>query len=1008
MHPLARRLAAAVLARAGLAAALAALALPPAACTGVAAPRSADQAPASLSFELLGVAELAKTTPLHPAPVGGLSALAWQPSTGLWYAVSDDAGDDGRRPRFVTLRIALADGRLGAGGVEVVGVTPLTDVGGRPFAPGSVDPEGLALTGHGTMWLSSEGAADRGIAPWIREARLDGVPRRALTLPEHYLPYGEGDDQRGIRHNYGFEALTLTPDGRRLVAATEVALAQDGPRAVFGVPSLARVLVFDAHAGELLAEHVYEVDAAPLPAAEAGGAEIAGLVELLALDDRRLLALERAYVEGHGNSVRLYETSLAGADEVTGARRLPRRVEPMEKRLLLDFASLGVELDNVEGMALGPALPDGRRTLVFVSDDNFAWHQKTLFYAFAVSGAGIPPAPAAVPTAAPSIGELQGAVHRSPFTGREVSEVAGVVTAVAPPENERGGGFWIEDPEGDGDPATSDGLWVAAPSGPGLFAVAPGDAVRVSGRVAEVGFPDELTTTTLLAEPAAVRVVSRGKALPGPRRIGAADAPAAGYAGAAPPEGCPPRPAIDDDGLETYQPAEDGIDFWESLEGMRVELVAPLAVGPTSRFGEIPLVAASCAPNAGRTGRGGLLVAAGDFHPERLIADDRLAPRPPEMATGDRFAAPLVGVVGYAFGNFRLLATGEWPAVEPLAVAPERVELGGDPRDLTVATLNVENLSARDGDEKLRRLAAVVVEALAAPAIVALQEVQDDSGRDDDGTVTAAATLDRLAAAIAAAGGPAYAWRQVDPEDNADGGAPGGNIRVAFLVDPARARTVDRGAAGPRDGVEVVAGEDDGSALAPSPGRVAPTDPAFAGDPAGGERAEREPSRKPLALEVEVAGRPLFLVAVHFRSKGGDDPLFGAVQPPRLVTEPQRVAQAEAVAAFVGEILAADPEARVLVLGDFNDFAFHPPLAALEAVGLVNLVERLPPADRYTYLYEGNSQVLDHLLASPALAAALADVDAVHLHADFPPSRRASDHDPVVARFRWPSAVPAP
>jgi hypothetical protein len=297
----------------------------------------------------------------------------------------------------------------------------------------------------------------------------------------------------------------------------------------------------------------------------------------------------------------------------------------------------------------------------------------------------------------------------------------------------------------------------------------------------------------------------------------------------------------------------------------------------------------------------------------------------------------------------------------------------------------------------------VVVAALGAPAIVALQEVQDDSGRADDGTVTAAATLDRLAAAIEAAGGPRYLGRQVDPEDNADGGAPGGNIRVAFLLDPARARPVDRGAAGPRDAVAVVAAAAGGGpALSLSPGRVAPEDPAFRGDPAGGERAEREPSRKPLALEVEVAGRPLFLVAVHFRSKGGDDALFGSVQPPRLVTEPQRVAQAETVAAFVADILAADPEARVLVLGDFNDFSFRPPLAALADAGLVDLIERLPPEDLYTYVYEGSSQVLDHVLASPALAAAEAGVDAVHLHADFPPDRRASDHDPVVARFRLP------
>lgn len=982
-----------------LTAAVCALAL--AACAGSGAPRTPDRPGlAPLAFELLGVAELAKTTPLDQAPVGGLSALAWQPSTGLWLALSDDPGADGAPPRFFTLRLALADGRLGEGDVEVVGVTPLTDVGGLPFAPHSVDPEGIVLSSRGTLWISSEGAANRGIPPWVREVGLDGVTQWELELPEHYLPAGEGDGRRGVHHNFAFESLTLTPDGARLITATEAALAQDGPPAGFGASSPARVLVFDAATGRTVAEHVYEVEPVPQRAAAEGGAEIAGLVEMLALDGGRLLALERAFVAGHGNTVRLYETSLTGADAVTGAARLPPGARPMTKRLLLDFADLGVPLDNVEGMALGPALPDGRRILAFVADDNFSRHQRTLFYAFAISGGGIPPAPPAPPPAEPSIAAIQGAGHLSPLAGRQVTEVAGVVTAVAAPlsthgDAPRGGGFWMEDPAADGDPATSEGLWVSELDGPGVYPVAAGDAVRVSGRVAEVGRRGELTTTTLLAAPREVRVVSRGNPLPGPRTIGGAAAGAAGG-------DCPPRPVIDDDGLAVFEPADDGIDFWESLEGMRVEIVEPLVVGPTSRFGEIAVVAAACAPAEGRTERGGLLVAADDFHPERLLVDDRLVAGPPQVAVGDRFRGPIVGVVDYSFGNFKLLNPEPLPAVAPLAAAADATPLAGDDEHLTVATLNVENLSVRDAEAKFAALARVVVAALGAPAIVALQEVQDDSGRADDGTVTAAATLDRLAAAIEAAGGPGYVWRQVDPEDNADGGAPGGNIRVAFLLDPARVRPVDRGEAGPNDAVQVVAGKGGGPALSLSPGRVAPGDPAFRGDSAGGERAVREPSRKPLAIEVEVGGRQLFLVNVHFRSKGGDDPLFGAVQPPRLVTEAQRVAQAAAVAAFVAELLAADPEARVLVLGDFNDFPFRAPLAALEAAGLVNLIDRLSPEDRYTYVYEGNSQVLDHVLASPALAAAEDGVDAVHLHADFPLDRRASDHDPVVARFRLP------
>jgi predicted extracellular nuclease len=668
--------------------------------------------------------------------------------------------------------------------------------------------------------------------------------------------------------------------------------------------------------------------------------------------------------------------------EVGGERRLPANARPLPKRLLLDFARLGVPLDNVEGMAFGPPLADGRQSLVMVSDDNFAAHQRTQVLAFALDVERLGEAPDGL-----AIGDLQGAGHRTPLLDRRVVGIAGVVTAVVPAE---GGGvhaFWIEDPGGDGDPDTSDAIHVAGNRG-APFEVAPGDEVRVTGRVGDVARAGGLPTTLLVtAGVQDVTVVARGRALPGPAVVGAGGV-------------CPPRPVIDDDGLASFEPAADGIDFWEALEGMRVALVEPLVVGPTSRHGEIVLVAAACAPAAPRTARGGLPVAAGDFHPERLALDDRLVTGPPEVAVGDRFTAPVTGVLDYSFGNFKLLNTGPLPAVERSPLPAERLTLDAGPGDLTVASFNVENLSAVDPQEKVAALAQALVGPLGAPAVVALQEVQDDSGPADDGTVSAAATLERLVTAVAAAGGPRYAWRQVDPQDNADGGAPGANIRVALLFDPARVEPVDRGEAGPWDAAAVVAGPD-GPLLSPSPGRVAPDDAAFTG--AG--HAGWEGSRKPLAMEARFAGRPLFLVANHLRSKGGDDPLFGAFQPPRVPTEEQRTAQATAVAAFAAELLAADPGARVVVLGDLNDHPFSPPLARLEAVGLVNLTAALPEEDRYTYVYEGNSQVLDHVLVSPALAAG-ARADAVHLHADFPASRRASDHDPVVAR--WRPAAPSP
>ena len=112
------------------------------------------------------------------------------------------------------------------------------------------------------------------------------------------------------------------------------------------------------------------------------------------------------------------------------------------------------------------------------------------------------------------------------------------------------------------------------------------------------------------------------------------------------------------------------------------------------------------------------------------------------------------------------------------------------------------------------------------------------------------------------------------------------------------------------------------------------------------------------AAELVFNGHTVFVIANHFASKGGDAPLFGRQQPPTQPSTATRVEQANAVARFVRAISSSDTSAKIVVLGDLNDFEFSAPLAALKATGLVDLVERLPPEDRYTYVLNGNSHVI--------------------------------------------------
>jgi hypothetical protein len=279
---------------------------------------------------------------------------------------------------------------------------------------------------------------------------------------------------------------------------------------------------------------------------------------------------------------------------------------------------------------------------------------------------------------------------------------------------------------------------------------------------------------------------------------------------------------------------------------------------------------------------------------------------------------------------------------------------------------------------------------MGAPAVVALQEVQDDSGPEDDQVVTSTKTLAALVQAIAAAGGPFYEAVSIDPEDGAEGGQPGGNIRVALLADPLRVKIVRRGDAGALDPVTVLSGIR-GPALDASPARVAPASPAFT-------LTEGEGVRRSLAVELDVHGAPWFVVVNHWSSKYGDDRNYGARQPPRRDTAASREAQAGVIRTFAESLLRLDSDARVVVLGDLNDYEWSPGVARLAAPPFENLLLRLPEPDRYSYVFEGAAQLIDHVVVSPTLARG-AEVDVVHVNADCADTKRTSDHDPVVVRL---------
>jgi predicted extracellular nuclease len=593
------------------------------------------------------------------------------------------------------------------------------------------------------------------------------------------------------------------------------------------------------------------------------------------------------------------------------------------------------------------------------------------------------------------IGQVQGAGHLSPFAGQLVM-VEGVVIA------ERGSNVWIQDPTPDADAATSEGILVFGSTV--ANAVVVGDLVQVTGTVIEFRAgctPSCAPTSSAFSNLTITELASPGL---GVTKLGTAPLPMATVIGAG--GRVPPTEVIENDSAtgnvetsNTFDPSADGIDFYETLEHMLVQVNNPVVAGPRNAFGEILVLADNGAGASVRTARGGIVVRDvdpgtvgdyrnGDFNPERIMLDD-LFFATPMVDVADSFTAA-AGVMTYDFANYKIAVSSILAEID----GGLQREVTRAPRDqeIVVGTYNVENLDPTDGS--FARHASLIVNNLRSPDVIAIEEIQDNDGAANTAVTDASVTWNMLIAAIQAAGGPTYEFRQIDPVDDQDGGEPGGNIRVGFLFRTDRGvNFIDRPGGSSTTPTTVVA-HPSGPQLSFSPGRVDPLNPAY------------NSSRKPLAGEFWMHGKKVFVIALHLSSKGGDQPLFGRFQPPARSSEVARHAQAQSVNNFADQIFAVDPEANVIVLGDVNDFDFSETVQILEGGVMTTLMDTLPLPERYSYVFEGNSQVLDQILVSNNLLGNFPiDYDPVHVNSEF--ADQASDHDPQVARLDF-RGRPAP
>ncbi len=390
---------------------------------------------------------------------------------------------------------------------------------------------------------------------------------------------------------------------------------------------------------------------------------------------------------------------------------------------------------------------------------NLCKHTKVSAHMLAIALLALPLQAATAPV---RIHDIQGHSRISPLNGQTVSGVSGIVTGVrgwGPSQ-----GFWLQDPQPDKDPATSEGIFVFTESAP---KVAVGDSVTVAGQVTEYypgGSQSAAQSVTRITKPT-VTVLSSGNKLPAPVVLHDRNIPQA-YAVTA--------PAGASGNIESLplKPEKYALDLYESLEGMIVEIDDARVVGPTSKYHDLWVTAK---PSQNPTPRGGTIYTGYDASNSGRIKLQSLIPfshQPfPEANTGDQFVGAIVGPLDYdQYGGYTIeattLGTLKSGGIKPETTRKQRTN------ELALATYNVENLAPDNSDIKFARLAAGIVVNLASPDIVALEEIQDNDGATDDGVVAADKTVQKFIEAIKTAGGPAYDWRSIAPLNDIDGGQP--------------------------------------------------------------------------------------------------------------------------------------------------------------------------------------------------------------------------------------------
>ena len=340
--------------------------------------------------------ELSKDYLVDGTLVGGLSGIDYDSSRGVYYLICDDRSD--RSPaRFYTAKIFLS--ATGIDSVAVVSQTPFRMADGGFFPNKNQDPfhvpDPEALRYHPAtqqVFWTSEGErllkGDTMILndPTVYVANLDGTWVDSFSTPDNLRMQAT---QNGPRQNGTFEGLTFTPNQQSLIVSVEEPIYDDGPRAGLGDSAAwVRFVKFDVNSRKPLAQYAYQIDPVVLHAQPAGAFKVNGVTDILAVNDETMLVTERSYSTGNtGSNIRVYLADMKKVEPVAATQNLSQQppLHSIRKKLLVNMDNLGIFIDNIEGATFGPRLPNGKRSLIFVADDNFSPTEINQFLLFEVN-----------------------------------------------------------------------------------------------------------------------------------------------------------------------------------------------------------------------------------------------------------------------------------------------------------------------------------------------------------------------------------------------------------------------------------------------------------------------------------------------------------------------------------------------------------------------------------------------------------------------------------------------